>query len=224
MSSKIALVRVYLYGKAPRVFYEIDSMKSFSSMLLLLVFSLVCFGAEEIKLSPSDQLKVDKAIDGSLADARKSYDAYLSVLGKAQERAIKELDALKVDGMKKGNLPLANAAEAKIKEIKDGSLKDRITEKLKTDSPSEKQDLSIVVLGEWGGRKDMKDNYTFNSDGSISWGKPEGHYKGTWKISKSKLVLTWKIPADWGEQTLTFSKDLTTLTCVAEEWSISKIK
>lgn len=93
---------------------------------LLTLFAVLAFAADEApKLSAADQLLIDKALDSNLQAASKAYAAYLAEIVKAQEKTIKDLEAVKAAAMKKGNLALANAADGEIKKVKDGALAER---------------------------------------------------------------------------------------------------
>lgn len=107
--------------------------KSMTINCLILLVGVV-FAADEVpKLLSADQAVLDKAVDANLTEANKTYIAYQAAIAKAQDQVVKALEKVKTDAMKKGNLPLANAADARIKEVKDGSLLLRATEPVKGD-------------------------------------------------------------------------------------------
>lgn len=108
--------------------------------IALLLFAVCVFAADDAaKLPAADQAALEKALDANLAAATRSYAAFLTEVAKAQEKTIKELETLKQAAMKKGNLALANAADAQIKSVKDGLLTERTIDlsKQKSDLPGE---------------------------------------------------------------------------------------
>jgi hypothetical protein len=96
-----------------------------SKIAALLILAGMAFGADSdapAALSPDVQAAVDKDINQSLSPAFKAYSAYQAALAKAQDKVVKDLEKMKVDATKKGDLDTANALVAKIAEIKSGSL------------------------------------------------------------------------------------------------------
>ena len=91
------------------------------------------------KLPPVDQAVLDKAIDANLTEANKAYAAYQTAVAKAQDQAIKALEKVKAEAMKKGNLALANAADAKIKEVRGGTLAQQVVDNSKGDLLGERR-------------------------------------------------------------------------------------
>lgn len=102
-------------------------MKPF--MLILVV--VACFAVDD-QVSKESQTAIDRSIEGNLNKAYKSYDAYLKELEIAKIVVVKDLEKMKAEAMKKGDLAHANIVEAKIKEVKDGALGDRIVERSKS--------------------------------------------------------------------------------------------
>jgi hypothetical protein len=104
-------------------------------MLKILTISLfaVALWAGEAEL---DRSPIDKVLDSNLVSANKAFSAYQAEVAKAMDKTVKDLEKLKADAMKKGNLPLANAVDAEITKVKEGSLAERVEVKAK-----EKDDL-----------------------------------------------------------------------------------
>lgn len=177
-------------SRPPRVAKGTLMLKS--AILILLLFGSA-FSVDEVpKLSPSDQAMLDKAVDTSLLEPSKVYDQYLAALGKAQEKAVKDLEKVKVDAMKKANLPLANAADAKIDEIKKGLLGDKIVTKSGEGLMGEKINIRATILGKWNWSWSGWNAFTFEKNGGFSnWWIPGGK----WKIDGDSVLVednTWK--------------------------------
>jgi len=108
--------------------------------------------ADPGKLSDADQALIDKTVDGNLAKPLKLYQAYQKGLDDAATKTLKDLDKVKGDAMKKGNLPLAIAVDAKEKEIKNGLLSGAIIEKNKD---AEKQQTLATESGSGHSTKNL---------------------------------------------------------------------
>lgn len=170
-------------------------------LIILTLLATLAFAAEEAKPIPA----IEKAIAGAMADASKGYGVYQNVLAKATDKAVKELEKLKVETMKKGDLPLAVAVDAQIKSIKEGSLGDRVVEK----SKDEEDLLSIKaepskspIIGKWqrvdangkeSNEKTYKCTWEFNKDGS---GLCNGSKLVHWKMADPN---TYHITTDPGQ-------------------------
>ena len=150
-------------------------MNLFKILTISLLTISFAFAADEAtKLHAADQSLIDKALDSNLTNASKAYAAYLAEVAKAQDKTIKELEAVKAAAMKRGNLALANAADAQIKSVKDGALAERAV-----DLNKQKGDL----LGETGTRQVTIDATT---DGQVIANAKKGqtivlqYVSGTW--------------------------------------------
>lgn len=177
------------------------------SLALALLATLV-FSAEEAKeVKPNPA--IEKAIAPALAEASKGYEAYQNALAKATDKAVKELDKLKVEAMKKGDLPLAVAVDAQIKAFKEGALGDRVAEKAKdaedllsNKAEPSKPDSKSPIIGKWqrvdengkeSNEKTYKCTWEFNKDGS---GLCNGSKKIHWKLTEPN---TYHITTDPGQ-------------------------
>lgn len=186
------------------------------AVCFFILHSSVLFAEEvPVKLPP----KLEKVVQATKATILKNYQSEIDKLSK-------ELEKSKILATKAGNLNDAVMVDNLIKEIANDSLLAEIIKDNKKKSETDllgnplQNDNKKLIIGEWR-RADMKDTYTFNSDGSISWGNPIGFYKGTWKVSKSKLIMSWTNPAEWGDQTLTYEKEILTS---GEGWNMIKLK
>jgi hypothetical protein len=77
-------------------------------------------------LSAADQAVLDKAVEAGLVETTKAYAAYEEATAKAAERTVKALERIRSEAMRKGNLPLANTAEATLTQVRGGTLRHRV--------------------------------------------------------------------------------------------------
>ena len=124
-------------------------LKIISSFLLLA--GAVYASEDAPKLPPLDQAAIDKAIDANLTEANKAYAAYQTAVAKAQDQVVKALEKLKADAMKKGNLPLAIAADSKIKEVRGGSLEQQVTDNSRDDLLGDSAKRVVFDVKAWAG-------------------------------------------------------------------------
>lgn len=89
-------------------------------LTVLAILTTLGFAADAS--SEKSNTAIEKALAPAIADASKGYAVYQDVLAKAADRAVKELEKLKADAMKKNDLPLAVAVDAQIKSVKEGAL------------------------------------------------------------------------------------------------------
>ena len=172
---------------------------------ILVLLATLAFAAEEAKPIPA----IEKAIAPAMAEASKGYGVYQDILAKATVKAVKELEKLKTDAMKKGDLTLAVAVDAQIKAFKDGALGDRVAEKSKDEEdllsnkaePS-KPDSKAPIIGKWqrvdangkeSNEKTYKCTWEFNKDGS---GLCNGSKLVHWKLIESN---NYRITTDPGQ-------------------------
>lgn len=170
-------------------------MIKFLAMLILVTG--MAYSADEAKLAASDQAAIDKAIEASLSEPSKAYQAYQTALTKASEKAIKDLEKLKANAMKGNNLPLAVAIDGKIAEVKKGALGGVIVEKAEKAGDllggGEKVDVAKAIVGEWkGSTAKFKSglSITINKDKTASWNNGVG--SGTWVEKNKVITVTWK--------------------------------
>lgn len=142
-------------------------------LTILILVTGMAYGAEEApKLSQADQSAIDKAIESSLAEPQKAYQAYQAALVKAQDKAIKDLEKLKAGAMKGNNLPLAVAIDGKIAEVKKGALGGVIVERAEKSGDllggdEKKVDVAKAIAGKWKS-SNRGTVWTLNSNGTFS--------------------------------------------------------
>lgn len=172
-------------------------MIKFLAMLILVTG--MAYSADEAKLAASDQAAIDKAIEASLAEPSKAYQAYQAALTKASDKAIKDLEKLKAGAMKGNNLPLAVAIDGKIAEVKKNGLGSVIVEKAEKAGDllgNEKEkvvDVAKAIVGEWKGTTAKFKSglsITINKDKTASWNNGVG--SGTWAEKNKVITVTWK--------------------------------
>lgn len=164
-----------------------------------------------------NSLAIEKIIAPALADALKGYEVYQDALAKASDKAVKELDRLKLEAMKKGDLPLAVAVDAQIKALKDGALGDRIAMKpkekdrekdrkdkadlggaTKAEAPAVKLEITkILTSGRWKYTESAPernpgnprlDAFLFWEDGTWATEKNSKWLAGTWRHVKGRTI------------------------------------
>lgn len=97
-------------------------------ILAIAILAPLAFAAEEAKEAKPNPA-IDKAIAPAMAEATKGYGVYQEALAKASDKAVKELEKLKAEAMKRGDLSLAVAVDAQIKDLKEGALGDKVIAK-----------------------------------------------------------------------------------------------
>lgn len=146
-------------------------------------------------LPPGDQAALDKVVDGDIAKPLKAYAAYLQAIDDASAKMVKDLEKLKTEAMKAGNLPLANAVDAEEKTIKGGGLPGIVAwDDLKlnnTDMLGNVQDLKTLVVGAWTMtvNASITGTITFNNDGSVTFLVIHGKY--VIDAGKGTITITW---------------------------------
>lgn len=199
----------------------------------ILAFIVVLWGLASFGLASEPDTKpnpaIEKAIASALSDATKSYGAYQEILAKATDRAVKDLEKLKSEAMKKGDLPLAVAVDAHIKELKEGALGDRVAEKAREkekdsgdllgDAIKKKSGVAIdpkdPLIGRWKNTDNpsFERSYVFVKDGT---GLGDNYWKFTWKPRGESGYILVYLPdpnmkgnperiVEWGEVGISFT-------------------
>lgn len=117
--------------------------------ITIAIMSAAFIGAEEAPSEASNPA-IDKAIIPAYNEASKAYKSYQIALLKANDSAIKNLEKVKSDAMKKNDLKTAVAVENRIKELKEGWLDKLVVEESKKGLLGD-SDISLtkVVIGKW---------------------------------------------------------------------------
>lgn len=142
---------------------------------------------ESAKVNPV----VEKVMTGALIEAEKGYDAYRAILARVTDKAIKDLEKMKMEAMKKGDLSSANDLDALVKELRNGGLEKKIAERKNSagDLLGDGAEIpaSLVgkwsVVGMWGGIIELQKT-----------GDVLGLHNGTtgkWRIEGRQLIVEW---------------------------------
>jgi hypothetical protein len=163
---------------------------------ILLAFSSIIIAADPAPaLPPGDQAALDKVVDGDLAKPLKAYAAYLQALDDAGAKMVKDLEKLKTEAMKSGNLPLANAVDAEEKTVKGGGLPQIVAwtdlKMNNTDMLGNVQDIRTLVVGAWTLTTNIgiTGTITFANDGSVTFMVTHGKY--VIDAGKGTITITW---------------------------------
>lgn len=156
------------------------------TVLLILITGSLFAADEAAKLATADQAVIDRVIASSLSDAHRARDAYTAAVNKAQEKGVKDLERVKADAMRSANLPLANAADAKIKSLKDGALFEMMGEKSK---PPKLQDTLKSIAGTWKHTDGTNNTVVINADATCKF---NSKLKGKVIEAGGAIVLIWE--------------------------------
>jgi hypothetical protein len=165
-------------------------------LVLLVCGRIVAEDPPDLPLTVNEQAELDKILDSNLGDAMKAYNAYRAVLAKMADKTIKDLEKEKLDVIKRGNLALASAVVNAIKDVKSGSLRERLLGKVvANDLLGNGRTLADIIVG--------KKFAFYNSNGFLTNLTMEkgGHIGG----SQHRNETFWKTDED--NRTLLFIRD-----------------
>ena len=171
-------------------------MLRIANALFLITIGTNLVAEDTHPLPQGDQDSIDRAVSSHSAIPVKAYEAYQKALAEATAKIIKDLDKLKISAMKNGNLPLANAVDAKEKEVKGGALNGIVLSQEKqkdnVDLLGNQIDPKTIIIGKWK----RSDGFTsvFKADGTGMVGSEI--YK--WKIGDNGIIkVTFPLHTDW---------------------------